>query len=443
MGNRRWLPFAVAAVVAAGGLVPARAAATVATNPAAPAGPQLVDITASGTQPNDKTRGSKVSRDGRYVAFASQADNLVTNWRVNRGFDNVYLKDRLTGSIQLISHAIGGAADAQSGPVDVSADGRYVLFRSLATNLVSNDTNGFYDYFRWDRFTDINTLVSVDNTGTQSDWGAFGGSMSDDGRYVVFAMRFGPVNTAPYILPQVYLRDVWNHTTELVSANIDGDLNNGTNYSPAISGNGRFVAFASNATDLVDPPPSTSPARYIYMRDLMVGTTWLVSLPNGSGDDSRPTINEDGSVVAYDGNAGIWVWEMFSNSTVRADCGTAGWADGYSLHPVLNADGTVLAFESSATNLDPDGDANGEPDVFVADPQSCASTRRVSTAGRGCEPNGASYLDDLSADGTLVVFDSNATNLTYRDRTLREDIFVGPTRSHQPTEESNCKPVKD
>ena len=161
----------------------------------------------------------------------------------------------------------------------------------------------------------------------------------------------------------------------------------------------------------------------------------------------------DGSIVAYraapspllgDLNpSSIWVWDMFSNSTIRVDGGAMGWANGSSFRPVVNADGTVVVFTSDATNLDPDGDTNGVRDILVTYPQWGTRTHRVSTAGRGCEPNGPSYLGDLSADGTLVVFESDATNLTHRDRTSDTDAFVGPTRSHPPTEESNCKPVKD
>jgi Tol biopolymer transport system component len=433
MGSRRWLALVV---VVAGGLMPAPAVAGV---PTAPAGPQIASSTASGAQANRDSDRSRVSRDGRYVAFSSAADNLVTNRPVRAGLRNVYLKDRLTGSIRLISHASGGA-DGYSYPIDVSADGRYVLFHSSASNLVYNDTNGSVsDVFRWDRSVDANTLVSVDSAGSQSAWHTYHGSMSDDGAFVVFEALFG---TVPGNTPQIYVRNLHHRTTEMVSANVDGGPGNGPSTSPVISGNGRFVAFASTATDLVDPPTSTSSTSSIYLRDLVFGSTWLVSLPNGSGFDWHPTINEDGSVVAYEGNPGIWVWEMFSNSTTRADYGSAGWADGYSLHPVLNADATVLAFESWATNLDPDGDTNGLPDVFVTDPR-LGGTHRVSTAGRGCQPDGRSYLGDLSADGTLVVFDSNATNLTHRDRISDWDVFVGPTRSHQPTEESNCTPVND
>jgi Tol biopolymer transport system component len=433
---RRWL--AIVVVVTAGfGPVPALAA--VPANPAAPAGPQVASSTANGTQDNEDSYDARISGDGRWVAFASRADDLVPNRPVRAGVSNVYLKDRLTGSIQLITHASGGANN-ESYPLDVSADGRYVMFVSYATNLVENDTSGSaVEIFRWDRSVDANTLVSVDIPDTEfvSTWhSGYRGSMSDDGQFLVFDRTVGPYFD---FRSQVYVRDMQRRTTERVSVNIDGDPGNGWSTRPAISGNGRYVAFASSATDLLGPEvPDEREPRYIYVRDLLFGITERVSLANGSGNDVYPTINEDGSIVAYMGNPGIWVWDMFTNSTVRADCGAAGWADGESRHPALNADGTVLAFESEATNLDPGGDANGVTDVFVTDPRSCAVTHRVSTAGRGCEPNGASYVGDLSADGTVVVFDSYATNLTRRDGTSEEDAFVGPTRSHQPTEESKC-----
>jgi Tol biopolymer transport system component len=444
LGDRRWLALAVAAAMVAGGLVPARAAAAVPANPAAPAGPQLASVSASGEQGNSGNWWARVSRDGRYVAFTSLANNLVTNRPVQEYITNVYLKDRLTGSIQLISHASGGA-DGDSYPIDVSADGQYVLFVSSATNLVDNDTNDVADLFRWNRSVDGNTLISADDAGTQSAWpsvSAWGyrDAMTDDGRFVVFEAPSGVDGGGD----QIYVRNLQDHTTDLVSANVDGNPNNGYNGHPVISGNGRFVAFQSNATDLVDPPPSTTPTGYIYVRDLMFGITWLVSLPSGGDNDRRPAINEDGSVVAYEGHQGILVWNMFTfNGTVRADCGAAGMANGESRYPVLNADGTVLAFESYATNLDPDRDTNGVRDIFVTVPGLCAATHRVNTAGRGCQAHGTSDVGDLSADGTLIVFASNAKDLTYRDGTKWHDVFVAPTRSHQPTEESNCAPVND
>jgi Tol biopolymer transport system component len=435
MRNRRWLALAI---VVAGGSVPAPAWAAVRASPAAPAGPQIASINVSGAQANESSYTSRVSGDGRYVAFASRADNLATNQPVRAGVENVYLKDRLTGSIRLISRASGGA-DGNSYPTDVSTDGRYVTFISAATNLVYSDTNQSWDVFRWDRSVDANTLVSVDSAGTLNASVTHRGSTSDDGRFVVFESLFA---TAPGPTAQIYVRNLQSQTTEMVSVNVDGAPGNGYSTHAVISGNGRFVAFQSTATDLVDPPISTSSATYVYVRDLMFGITWLVSLPNGSGDDTLPTINEDGSVVAYAGNPGIWVWEMFSNSTTRVDYGALGWANGPSWVPVLNADGTVLAFVSDATNLDADSDTNGVPDVFVTSPL-YGGTHRVNTAGRGCEANGLSNLGDLSADGTVVVFDSIARNLTRRDHSSWTDVFVGPTRSHQPTEESNCKPVKD
>jgi Tol biopolymer transport system component len=431
------------AVVVSGGLVPTGAAAAVPANPAAPAGPQLASITASGAQANSINYTARVSGDGRYVAFGSRADNLVTNQPVRAAVLNVYLKDRLTGSIRLITHASGGA-DGDSHPIDVSADGQYVAFKSEATNLVHNKTGTRWDVYRWDRSLDTNTLVSTDipdpDACPNGRGGARRGSMTDDGRLIMFTSSFSPdcyLDTHQ----QVYVRNMQSQTTELVSANIDGDPGNADSFNPVISGNGRYVAFESQATDLLRPQAADPLApRYIYVRDLLFGVTWLVSLPNGGGNDQLPTINEDGSVVAYEGSPGIWVWEMFSNSTIRVDYGATGWGGGRS--PVLNADATVLAFESWANDLDPDGDSNGRQDVYVTAPR-FGGIHRVSTAGRGCEPNNESSLGDLSADGTLVVFDSDATNLTHRDRTLWADIFVAPTRSHPPTEESNCTPVKD
>jgi Tol biopolymer transport system component len=235
----------------------------------------LVSRSSSGTEGDAQSDAPSISADGRYVAFESDATNLVpgdTNAKTD-----IFVRDRQTGTTYLVSKSSGGVqGDGPSLNPSISADGRYVAFYSLATNLVSGDTNGKTDVFVRDRQTGSTTLVSKNSAGTEGDDNTVYPVISSDGRYVVFGsyatnLVSGDTNTKR----DIFVRDRQTGTTTLVSKDSSGTIGNGNSEYPGISSDGRYVAFESDATNLVSG--DTNSAADIFVRDRQTGTTTLVS----------------------------------------------------------------------------------------------------------------------------------------------------------------------
>src|SRR5437870_3702403 len=288
---------------------------------------ERVSVTSGGTEGNGASLGSALSADGRFVAFDSAATDLVAG--DTNGVSDVFVHDRQTGTTERVSVASDGAqGNGSSGlvtfafPPALSADGRFIAFVSFATNLVASDTNGATDVFVHDRQTGTTERVSVASGGTESNAASLG---------------------------------------------------------PALSADGRFVAFHSAATNLV--AGDTNGATDVFVHDRQTGTTERVSVASG---------------------------------------GSQG--DGFSAGPVLSADGRLVAFHSTATNLVA-RDTNGATDVFVHGRQT-GTTERVSVASGGTQGNDSSAGPVLSADGGLVAFHSTATNLVSGDANGAYDVFV-------------------
>src|SRR5690348_16011607 len=228
---------------------------------------QLVSATAPEFAPPAGGGGDSdlpvISRDGRYVLFASTASNLATlptNRPVPALFPaplNVYLRDRLKGSTVLVSVSRDGTAgeDADSVPIGVSTNGRYALFESTADNLVAGDTNNAADVFVRDLLAGTTILVSVAADGGFGDDASYSSAMSPDGRYVAFASaadNLVPGDTNG--IPDVFVRDVVNQVTTWVSVGAQdrpGYYYGVSSDSPALTPDGKYVAFYSTASNVV------------------------------------------------------------------------------------------------------------------------------------------------------------------------------------------------
>jgi Tol biopolymer transport system component len=266
-----------------------------------------------------------LSADGRFVAFSSVATNLVR--RDANNARDVFVHDRQTGRTERVSVGPGGVpGSGGSENAALSADGRFVAFESRARNLVPGDTNGEWDVFVRDRRTGVTERVSVGPGGIQGDKASYVSALSADGRFVAFS------SWADNLVPgdtngtyDVFVHDRRTGTTERVSLGPNGRQGNGNSDNPSLSSDGQFVAFYSYASNLV--PGDTNGERDVFVRDRRTGTTARVSLgPNGvQGND-------------------------FSGS--------------YGAIPALSANGRFVAFDSSANNLVQD-DTNGQADVYV------------------------------------------------------------------------------
>ncbi|MDP8958392.1 MAG: hypothetical protein M3N51_04135, partial [Actinomycetota bacterium] len=212
---------------------------------------ERVSVASNGGQGDGISVDAAISADGRYVAFDSTASNLVGG--DTNGAIDVFVRDRVSGTTERVSLASNEAqGNGHSGDPDISADGRYVAFGSSAPNLVVNDFNGEGDVFVRDRSRGATERVSVAPDGTSGNDYSFPGVISADGRYVAFwsiASNLVPGDTNG--AGDVFVRDRVTGTTELVSV-AKGTQGNGASYGPAISAGGRYVGFESDASNLVE-----------------------------------------------------------------------------------------------------------------------------------------------------------------------------------------------
>ncbi|NJC70769.1 hypothetical protein HC031_13740 [Planosporangium thailandense] len=347
-----------------------------------------VSVATGGRQANGTSRGVSISADGRYVAFMSDASNLVAG-DTNKT-DDVFVRDRVAGTTTRVSVANGGGqANGQSYYPKISADGRYVAFASFASNLVTGDTNKTSDVFVRDRVAGTTTRVSVSSKGVQANAWSAGGDVDGDetaisanGRYVVFnSFASNLVTGDTNGREDVFVRDRVAGTTTRVSVGAGGRQADLPSFEPSISSDGRYVAFMSAATNLVSGDSNGD--WDVFVRDRVAGTTTRVSVATKGGQSNGfsdwPSISADGRYVAFESDASnlvsgdtnkvsdVFVRDRVAGTTTRVSVATSGGqSNGYwgSFVPVFSADGRFVLFVSDATNLVA-GDTNKVSDVFV------------------------------------------------------------------------------
>jgi Tol biopolymer transport system component len=396
-----------------------------------------------------------VTPDGRYVLFGSEADNLVAG-DLN-GVRDVFVLDRDASSIERVTVTSGGI-EQDEGPIpggqplqtgqSISRDGRFVTFVSSATNLVAGDTNDAHDVFLRDRLNGTTTRVSVLTGGGQLSQSASGSTsfysaVSDDGRYVAFA------SLAPNIIETAQASDIFVHDRQLV---ITERIDVGVGGVPAtgggvgavssevsISANGQYVAFSSAHDNLV--ASDTNGSFDIFVRDRVLGVTERVSVRNGGieatgGNSVTPTITPDGRFVAFASAAsnlvfgdtnGVFDYFIHDRSTGRTERvsvssqGTESNGASIGSPPAISEDGRYVMFPSSASNLVP-GDSNGAIDVFVRD-RLLQTTRRLNVDSAGLESAAGGFPGGFALDGTLRVFRGDGDDLEAGDSNGTADIY--------------------
>ncbi|HEX8344241.1 MAG TPA: hypothetical protein VF657_05790 [Actinoplanes sp.] len=319
-----------------------------------------------------------MSPDGRHLAFASGGETLVPG--DTNDMSDAFVRDLRTGRTSRVS--VSGAnrqADGASEEADISADGRYVAFSSQATNLVPGDTNGEQDIFVRDVRAGSTRRVSLSSVGRQADERSSGPLISADGRYVAFSSMASTLVAGDRNGTwDVFVRDLRTGTTTRVSVSGTRAGGNGASYGRAMSRDGRYVAFFSDSSNLV--PGDTNRIRDMFLRDLRTGATSRVSVPQtgrqANADSDGASISADGRFVAFrsfasnlvpgdtNGDADVFVRDRWRRTTTRVSVATSGaQAAGPSGSPVMNGSGLHLAFPSYAGNLAP-GDAASTADVF-------------------------------------------------------------------------------
>ena len=332
-------------------------------------------------------------------------------------------------TIRVSLSTAGGEGNGESFDPAVSSDGRYVAFASDATNLVSGDTNGARDVFLHDTRTGETSRISVSTAGDEGDGDSDLPAISSDGLFIVFESEAANlVADDTNGTKDIFLYDVINGTTRRVSVSSAGLESNDGSGDPEISGDGRFIAFVSGASNLVSG--DSNGFSDIFLHDTQTGGTVRVSVDSAGleGDDVsvRPDLSVDGRYIVFQSAASnlvmgdtnnerdIFFHDVQTQSTSRVSLASdGGEGDGFSNHPVISADGQFVVFASQATNLVPD-DMNDLVDVFLHDTNT-GETRRVSLSSSGEEGNGNSSVPSISDDGTYISFISGASNLVAGD----------------------------
>jgi Tol biopolymer transport system component len=400
-----------------------------------------VSVDSAGAQANGESTGAVISADGRYVAFVSWAANLASGDSNDLG--DVFVKDRQAGTTSRVSAGSGGSqGNGESYEPAISADGRHVAFTSDGFNLVANDTNQVSDVFVRDMTTGVTQRVSLAADGSQVNGASNGAAISSDGRFVAFHSNAtnlvaGDTNKQG----DIFLRDMQAGTTERVSVSAAGVESDGSSEGDSISEDGRFVAFASTAGNLISPP-DTNKVWDVFVRDRTTGSVVRASVSclgaEGDGHSSAPSMSADGNAIAFESEAtnlvpgdtnhcaDVFVRDVVAGMTTRVSVGISGaQANGASTHPSISADGRFVAFLSAASNL-VSGDTNAAPDIFVYDRQS-GSTSRVNLGNLGAQSDKAATWAALSRDGRYIAFPSGSGQLVSGDSNGEVDVFVrGP-----------------
>ena len=329
----------------------------------------------------------------------------------------------------------GGEADDASFEASISGDGRYVAFASVATNLVEGDTNGLTDVFRRDVISGETLRISENSLAAGGDAQSFSPDISDDGQAVVFVSRAinllasGPASVALHSKVFLWLLEGDEVNLRDVIVGSEGDPANGDSSCPetAESDDGRYFAFYSLADNLAE---NAGPG--IYVTNWDTGETWFLdAVPDSCG----LAFSADGGRLAWAEDGKVFEWDLETND-VTAVPGPPGGAGGRSPHagpagvvpdgdssdPSISGDGRYVAFRSFATNLVP-GDTNGRSDIFVYD-LATTETTRVSLNSEGVQGNGTSRDPSISGGGRFVSFSSSSSNLVPGDTNGFHDIFV-------------------
>jgi Tol biopolymer transport system component len=393
-------------------------------------------------QANGHSDSGVISDDGHIVAFRSSAFNLTGG--ESNPFSDIFVRDRLNGTTERVSAPqVDTGIDGDSLGLALSADGRFVAFDSKASNLVPGDTNDRSDIFIRDRL--FGTTQRVINQAVGGTFGSSNPAISADGRYVAFqsdATNLQLQDTNDKF--DIFVRDRVNGTTEVISVG-QGGLANGHSTSPAISGNGRYVAFASEASNLVSG--DTNGRRDIFVRDRITGTTERVSVTTfgaqGNGNsfipDLRPAISADGRYVAFtseasnlvvgdtNGTLDIFVHDRALGTTERVSVSQSGRQandQSGSFSRAISADGRFVVFHSLANNL-VSGDS-GRQDVFVRDRGTVADVQ-LSVADAQVREGSAATLPGQFVQFSSLVFTVSLSARSQQDVSFRywtEDLVA-------------------
>jgi len=382
---------------------------------------------------NDSSFTSQISGDGRYVVFESTATNLDPHFP-NPPNPSIYRRDTLTGETELISIDSNGDPIASKYP-SINYDGQFISFRE--------NTNSPLATLRRDIVNNKTDIVSINELGVEADDNTYRSAISSDGQIVAFSSDATNLTDTPNVdqIQDIFVRDILNNKTTRVSVDSAGVLADDYSYQPAISADGNFIAFVSDATNLVVNDKNDSADIFIHNRNTK--ETHRVSVDSTGLEtsgyfDGGPAVSADGRFVVFESDADnlvvndtnyttdVFRHDTSTGETVRVSLDSHGnETDGcgcYGAYPDISADGRFVTFHATAENM-VSGDNNGLVDVFLRDTK-LGSTVRLSSNDDISESNNESFYASISADGSKVVFESNANNLVDTDTNDQTDVFL-------------------
>lgn len=382
----------------------------------------LVSVTVDGTPASGMSGRPAISTDGRFVAFSSSAKNLVRG--DGNGVSDIFVRDRQNGATTRVSVSTAGVeGDGASGNPVISGDGRYVVFESLATNLVPGDTNGVQDIFERDLVTGKTTRVSGDPW-TQANGESADPAISQDGQTIVYDslasnLASGDTNGVSDIF-QWKRGDLFNYRINLDDYFREAD---GPSWAPTISANGDTVAFNSDADNL-DLRADTNHSTDVFVRQ--PGDTRLVSRGSdgalGNGTSRGARLSADGRHIVFESyatnlvpgdtnnrsdlfTAKVEYWDTITRVNVDPTGAVVGGYTGG--RTAISGDGRYVAFSSPQDFLVP-GDSNGHWDVVVRDTVA-GTTALASVAANGTQGDSDSLEPSITPDGRQLAFKTYAT----------------------------------
>lgn len=466
MLRKYWLPLVIGIVLLVGVqlyrlvALNAQQAAAAPNNTLLVAGIERISVNSPGNEAKGASSYPAISSDGCLIAFSSNASDLV-NSDTNHSLD-VFVRDRCTTphSTERVSVASDEQqANGSSWEPVISPDGRYVAFSSSATNLITGDTNGVSDIFVRDRQAGTTVRVSVHSSGQQGNKLSLHPSISDDGQIIAFVSEAtNLVSSDTNGVKDIFVHNRTNgaNTTIRASVGPSGQQANGLSDNPAISGNGRYIAFESIATNLVSGGLVNTTAD-VFVFDRQTSITERISISRNGGDGNRESydaaISTDGRYVAFEswarnllandtnGNKHIFVRDRttgvteqvsIADETTGPDPGAeANHNNGDPAIVVVNGC-PLIVFESWAGNLDPrpgaledltDPVSDGDNDIFLRN-ECTETTERVTLQLDTNFGREDSFDPVISANGLFVAFISRTQDLIAGDTNGEADIFV-------------------
>jgi len=359
---------------------------------------ERVSFAFDGNETDDDSWVCSISSDGRFVAFVSYATNIVSG--DTNEVEDIFIFDRETGINKRVSIASDGSqANDEQSTCTLSSNGRFVVFGSYATNLVPNDTNNAVDVFVYDREKGITERVSVDSDGTQANGDSYQVAVNFDGRFVAFMSEAtNLVANDTNKSSDIFVHDRELRITRRISIAFDGTEADGDSRLVRLNSNGRYAAFLSFASNLVPNDPNGTIGDY-FVHDLQNHVTELI-------------VEAD---VQEIGVPGVGTTSIF-------------------FPPSISPDGRFVGFTSLSDDMVP-GDTNMTRDGFLFDRET-EIIERYSVSSDGSEADYGSLIPDISADNRFVVFNSAATNLVPDDYNQHVDVFIKDRGTGQ-TERAN------